>query len=73
MSEDAHTLHRLEQALRLAVARLMMATGYDGFVLDMPTGAGRPPHLIAVGTASEIGWLLEQREARRARQAAGAT
>jgi len=65
MKEDPHTLRQLEQAVQLAVARLMKFTGFDGFVLEMPTGRGRPTHLIVVGTAAEINWLLEQQAARR--------
>lgn len=63
--QEQTSLERLEGALCSAVGQLKAATGFDGFVLDMPTGAGRPPHLIAVGTAAEIAWLLEQRAARR--------
>lgn len=63
--EDEHTLQRLEGAVRLAVGELRAFTGFDGFVLDMPAGADRPPHLIVVGTAEEIAWLLAQRAARR--------
>jgi hypothetical protein len=65
MQEDKHTHQQLEQAVRLAVVELMKFTGFDGFVLEMPTGAERPPHLIVVGTAAEIRWLLDQRAARR--------
>lgn len=69
---DSTTLQRLEGAVRSAVGELKAVTGFDGFVLDMPTGAGRPPHLIAVGTAAEIAWLLEQRAARRGEAGPGA-
>lgn len=70
-AQDPTTLQRLEAVLRSAVDELKAVTGFDGFVLDMPTGPGRPPHLIAVGTAAEIAWLLGQRAARRG-EAAGA-
>jgi hypothetical protein len=65
MPVDNPTHQRLEQAVRRAVRDLKQFTGFDGFVLDMPAGRDRPPHLIVVGTAAEIGWLLDQREARR--------
>ena len=65
MQEDQPPLQsRLEEALRRAVADLKQHTGFDGFVLDMPAGRDRPPHLIVTGTAADIGWLLEQRAAR---------
>jgi hypothetical protein len=31
----------------------------------MPAGRDRPPHLVVVGRATEISWLLEQRAARK--------
>ena len=65
MQDDQHTRQQLEQAVKLAVTELLKITGFDGFVMEMPTGAGRPPHLIVVGTAEEITWLLEQQAARR--------
>lgn len=71
-AQDLYTLQRLQGAVLLAVDGLKAVTGYDGFVLDMPTGAGRPPHLIAVGTAAEIAWLLQQRAARRGEATASA-
>ena len=43
----------------------MTFTGFDGFVLEMPTGDEQPPHLVVVGTAAEIRWLLDQRAARQ--------
>jgi hypothetical protein len=63
-AQDPQTLQRLEGAVRLAVDELKALTGFDGFVLDMPAGPDRPPHLIVVGTAAEIAWLLAQRAAR---------
>jgi hypothetical protein len=63
--ETHETLERLESAVKVAVANLMRFTGFDGFVLDMPAGRDRPPHLVVVGRATEISWLLEQRAARK--------
>ena len=65
MQEDKPTHQQLEQAVKLAVVKLMTFTGFDGFMLEMPAGANRPPHLVVVGTVAEIRWLLDQRAARQ--------
>ena len=65
MQDDSQIHQQLEQAVKLAVVEPMKFTGFDGFVLEMPAGDERPPHLIVVGTAAEIRWLLDQRAARQ--------
>ena len=65
IQQDRQTLERLESAVKKAIVDLMRFTGFDGFVLDMPAGSDRPPHLVVVGRAAEISWLLDQRAARQ--------
>lgn len=60
------TIHELELAVKLASLDLIEFTERSGFLLEMPAGGGQPPHYVVVGTASEIGWLLNAHAAKKA-------
>lgn len=58
-------IHELELAVKLASLDLIEFTARSGFLLEMPAGGDQPPHYVVVGTASEIGWLLDAHAAKR--------
>jgi hypothetical protein len=65
MQVDNLTIHELELAVKLASLDLIEFTARSGFLLEMPAGGNQPPHYVVVGTASEIGWLLDAHEAKK--------
>ena len=60
-----NTINELELAVKLASLDLIEHTARSGFLLEMPAGGDQPPHYVVVGTASEIGWLLDAHAAKR--------
>jgi hypothetical protein len=74
MQVDDVTIHELELAVKLASLDLIEFTARPGFLLEMPAGDDQPPHYVVVGTAADIGWLLDAHAAKQhpAKQAAEA-
>ncbi|HEX5685428.1 MAG TPA: hypothetical protein VFY73_15515 [Ideonella sp.] len=66
MQVDNLTLHELELAVKLASIDLIEFTARPGFLLEMPAGEDQPPHYVVVGTAEDIGWLLDAHAAKQA-------
>ena len=65
-----NTIHELELAVKLASLDLIEFTERSGFLLEMSAGGDQPPHYVVVGTASEIGWLLNAHAAKKSGVAA---
>lgn len=65
MQVDDLTLHELELAVKLSSIDLIEFTARSGFLLEMPAGDDQPPHYVVVGTAEEIGWLLDTHAEKR--------
>jgi hypothetical protein len=65
MQVDDVTIHELELAVKLASLDLIEYTARPGFLLEMPAGDGQPPHYVVVGTAADIGWLLDAHAAKQ--------
>lgn len=61
---DNLTVHELELAVKLASIDLIEFTARSGFLLEMAAGSDQP-HYVVVGTADEIGWLLETHAAKQ--------
>ncbi|MEK8034465.1 hypothetical protein AACH06_26855 [Ideonella sp. DXS29W] len=65
MLNDAHPmLQQLEWAVRNAVAELMLYTGADTLVIDMPHEEGRPAPMVLVGQPAELLTYLRSRRAQ---------
>lgn len=64
MQVDDNTLPELELAVKLASLDLIEFTARSGFLLEMPASDDQPPHYVVVGTAEDIGWLLDAHAAK---------